>query len=528
MSPCMPAAPRRPLAIAERRRHRRHTPSGSPGASVRTASCPSTTPTNCAEGFKGFLCVAIGSKLGFVRLSTYKLIFVGPSDCKQHSASPTCVVGFVLALASTDQRFNRDSLLKAVIMLVRAKLVSLKAPLNLKAATLLVRKLAGFAFNWAINLNAPNLEAGTILVRTNLPSFALKCAQVRFRGCYYACSRAAFSFKWADRRLNLGIPLIAMCKTMPVRPKPQNAETRSFKFVFMQRPHAIVQYSTFNFNSFNLSRRYGYYQREFILVKTSIVDFTQVYTLPLNARPPTFRSGLVQPIQFDTDITNSLRLAQEHSRRSRASAERTEVSARKARSGEGRELRVIWSAAAARAGGERAAPRGLARAMPLATSAHGRSRKIPPDPPRRDLRVPAAAARVTTVGTGTRRSGLDLRARAARLARSTTSPTRRRRGTRFARIVLGGGNARPWADSGSQRAFKAFGARAEAGRERRGGAVGVWVKRRRRGGRTRRFAAGRRAHGREFEGSGGGGGGGGDSSTRAAVCGRGDERNTVG
>ncbi|KAJ7067669.1 hypothetical protein B0H15DRAFT_153191 [Mycena belliarum] len=136
---------------------------------------------------------------------------------------------------------------------------------------------------------------------------------------------------------------------------------------------------------------------------------------------------------------------------------------------------------------------------------------------------------------GSRQSG---RARAARdltcahvqrasRALGRPSPTRRRRGTRFARIVLGGGNARPWADSGSQRAFKAFGARAEAGRERRGGAVGVWVKRRRRGGRTRRFAAGRRAHGREFEGSGGGGGGG-DSSTRAAVCGRGDERNTVG
>ncbi|KAJ7063010.1 hypothetical protein B0H15DRAFT_807833 [Mycena belliarum] len=264
----MPAAPRRPLAIAERRRHRRHTPSGSPGASVRTASCPSTTPTNCAEGFKGFLCVAIGSKLGFVRLSTYKLIYQLKA-LRFHSQ--TCVVGFVLALASTDQRFNRDSLLKldgkftfpltktdlrikgrryacqqswfdsrssglsistAVIMLVRAKLVSLKAPLNLKAATLLVRKLAGFAFNWAINLNAPNLEAGTILVRTNLPSFALKCAQVRFRGCYYACSRAAFSFKWADRRLNLGIPLIAMCKTMPVRPKPQNAETRLVGLIY--------------------------------------------------------------------------------------------------------------------------------------------------------------------------------------------------------------------------------------------------------------------------------------------------------
>ncbi|KAJ7075822.1 hypothetical protein B0H15DRAFT_805990 [Mycena belliarum] len=277
----MPAAPRRPLAIAERRRHRRHTPSGSPGASVRTASCPSTTPTNCAEGFKGFLCVAIGSKLGFVRLSTYKLIStLGLTNQLKalRFHSQTCVVGFVLALASTDQRFNRDSLLKAVIMLVRAKLVSLKAPLNLKAATLLVRKLAGFAFNWAINLNAPNLEAGTILVRTNLPSFALKCAQVRFRGCYYACSRAAFSFKWADRRLNLGIPLIAMCKTMPVRPKPQNAETRLVGLIYSPKVRTL-SFNTrpSNFNSFNLSRRYGYYQRLHTAVERSAADL-QIWT----------------------------------------------------------------------------------------------------------------------------------------------------------------------------------------------------------------------------------------------------------
>ncbi|KAJ7094698.1 hypothetical protein B0H15DRAFT_135443 [Mycena belliarum] len=91
-------------------------------------------------------------------------------------------------------------------------------------------------------------------------------------------------------------------------------------------------------------------------------------------------------------------------------------------------------------------------------------------------------------GHNSRDGARDLRARAARLAfsddpaRPAAAAGLDSRVAGLARIVLGGGNARPWADSGSQRAFGAFGARAEVGRERGGGVVGVWVKRRRRGG----------------------------------------------
>ncbi|KAJ7065159.1 hypothetical protein B0H15DRAFT_807700 [Mycena belliarum] len=451
----------------------------------------------------------------------------GLSDCKKHSASPTCVVGFVLALGSTDQPVQSrtplecysllkldgsftfplaksdlriegrryacqpswlDSRSRAVIMLVRAKLA---AALNQKAATLLVRPLLCFpALSW-LHLHSsrlPILRAVIILARAKLASCALK---------------QALSREWAARRLNLGISLSTMGETMPVRERLSNTRIwRYFTFNY-GRNYARARQSVKHRNygcwapgwlalsqaKVVKSRRQGlsstiHDTASYTAVEHSTVD-VQIWTrsrsdtetinvCALSVRAPPSKSSLAVEvdvlrfgaacIQFgaSSDLgaqhkTTPVRHSSAHSplvpicvraalspcvSRKSTPVDRARLRNVGAKGAlrRGREYRVIWPAAAARAGarvpdGENARRRRDLRArcrsrLPR-TGVLGKSH-----PTRRDaICAPQQPPR------GSRQSG---RARAARdltcahvqrasRALGRPSPTRRRRGTRFAR-----------------------------------------------------------------------------------------------